>query len=106
VDERAVLTVFRSRLRDENVDEYRATASRMEALARAMPGLLEFKTFTADDGERVSIIVFDTPEHHAAWRRHPEHVEAQRRGRDGFYASYDITVSEVARRSVWPETQA
>jgi heme-degrading monooxygenase HmoA len=96
-----VLTVFRSRLRDDNVEEYRATATRMEALARAMPGLLEFKSFTADDGERVSIIVFDTPGHHDAWRRHPDHVEAQRLGRERFYASYDITVSEVVRRNAF-----
>lgn len=101
-----MLTVFRSRLRDDNVDEYRATASRMEELARAMPGLLEFKTFSADDGERVSIIVFDTEAHHAAWRRHPEHVDAQRLGRSTFYAGYDITVTEVVRRSVWPSAEA
>ena len=101
--ERAVLTVFRSRLREENVDEYRATASRMEDLARAMPGFVDFKTFSADDGERVSIIVFDSLEHQAAWRRHAEHVEAQRLGRDRYYASYDISVCEVVRRSAWPK---
>lgn len=99
-----MLTVFRSRLRDDNVDDYRGTAPRIETLARAMPGLLEFKTFTADDGERVSIILFDTPEHHAAWRSHPDHVDAQRRGRSDFYASYDITVADVTRRNVWPPT--
>jgi len=97
-----VLTVFRSRLREENVAEYQAVDPRMEELARGMPGLLEFKTFTADDGERVSIIVFDTPEHHAAWRRHSEHVEAQRLGRDRLYEFYDITVAEVVRRNRWP----
>ncbi len=99
---RAVLTVFRSRLRDENVDDYAATAERMERLARSMPGLLEFKTFSADDGERVSIIVFDTPQHHAAWRSHAEHVEAQRLGREKFYEFYDITVADVVRRRTWP----
>lgn len=103
MDERPVLTVFRSRLRDENVDEYKETAARMEELARAMPGLLEFKTFTAEDGERVSVIVFDTPEHHAAWRNHPEHRDAQRRGRKAFYASYDITVAAVDHRRTWPD---
>lgn len=103
MDERPVLTVFRSRLREESVDEYRATASRMEKLARAMPGLLDFKQFTADDGERVSIIVFDTLEHQLAWRRHAEHVEAQALGRDRYYSSYDISVCEIVRRSAWPE---
>lgn len=98
-----MLTVFRSRLREDNVDEYRRAAKRMEDLARAMPGLLEFKTFTADDGERVSVILFDTPEHHAAWRHHPEHREAQRQGRETFYAAYDITVAPVERRRTWPD---
>ncbi|MBV8385605.1 MAG: antibiotic biosynthesis monooxygenase [Acidimicrobiia bacterium] len=103
MDERPVLTVFRSRLREDNVDEYRQTAKRMEELARAMPGLLEFKTYTAEDGERVSVIIFDTPEHHAAWRTHPAHREAQRQGRDSFYAAYDITVAPVDHRRTWPD---
>lgn len=102
MDERPVLTVFRSRLREDNIDEYGATASRVEGLARQMPGLLEFKTFAADDGERVSIIVFDNQDHHDAWRRHAEHVEAQHQGRERFYEFYDITVCDIVRRRVWP----
>ena len=78
-----------------------ATGAVSVTVIETMPGLLEFKAFTADDGERVSIIVFDTPEHHDAWRRHPDHVEAQRLGREQFYASYDITVSEVVRRNAF-----
>ena len=97
-----MLTVFRSRLREESVEEYRATASRMEELARAMPGLLDFKTFTADDGERVSIIVFDSLEAQEAWRDNAEHRAAQRRGRTSFYESYRIQVCEVLRESVFP----
>src|SRR5205823_11698777 len=50
VDERPVLTVFRSRLRDDNVAEYGATASRMEGLAGAMLGLLDVETVAGDRG--------------------------------------------------------
>jgi hypothetical protein len=32
----------------------------MESRARTMPGFLDFTTFTATDGERASIIAFDT----------------------------------------------
>ena len=103
MNERPVLTVFRSRLREENTADFQATVPRIEELARAMPGFLEYKTFTAEDGERVSIIVFDTLDHHLAWRRHAEHVEAQRLGRDRFYASYDISVCELVRTSTWPD---
>jgi heme-degrading monooxygenase HmoA len=89
------MTVFRSRLRPEAGPDYRDTAERMLELARAMPGFVDFKTFEADDGERVSIITFASAEAHRAWRDHPEHRRAQQLGRERFYASYDISVCEV-----------
>ena len=97
-----VLTVFRSRLRDKDRAEFDDTAARMHELARAMPGFIEYKTFTADDGERVSLIVFDSAEHQAAWRRHPEHASAQTRGRERFYASYELSICKVVRQSRFP----
>jgi hypothetical protein len=39
-----------------------------------MPGFGEIKAFTADDGERVSLVSFASPEEHAAWRRIPSIV--------------------------------
>ena len=69
----------------------------MEAAARAMPGFVDFKTFVADDGERVSIVVFDSPEAHAAWRDDPRHRAAQRRGREEWYAEYRIQVCALER---------
>jgi heme-degrading monooxygenase HmoA len=87
----AMVTVFRSRLRDEHED-YEATADEMEAAARAMPGFVDFKSFVADDGERVSLVVFDSPESHAAWRDDPRHREAQQRGRADWYSEYLIQV--------------
>lgn len=94
--DRAVVTVFRSRLREGVRQRYAILAAELEATARAMPGFVSFKTFAADDGERVSVIVFDCFEHHRAWRDHPDHRRAQELGRREFYAAYDITVCEVA----------
>ena len=51
-----ILTVFRNRLRPEHRDEYSATSERMTELAREMPGFVDAKTFTADDGERVTVV--------------------------------------------------
>ncbi len=90
-----IVTVFRSRLRPESAPEYHETARRMVELARTMPGFIDFKSFEADDGERVSIITFASMQTHRAWRDHPEHRAAQRLGRDRFYASYDISVGEA-----------
>lgn len=94
VDPRPV-TIFRSWLRDDARLAYEATAERMADLARTMPGFLELKTFVADDGERVSLVTFATPEAHAAWRAHPDHRAAQQRGREEFYDAYDIQVCRV-----------
>ena len=98
-----VLTVFRSRLRLGAENKYRKMAAEMEARARTMPGLVSFKSFAADDGERVSIVVFDSWSTHRAWRDDPDHLLAQGLGRTQFYEQYDITVCEVARQRVFPE---
>ena len=90
----AMVTVFRSRLREVH-DGYDEKADEMEAAARSMPGFVDFKSFVADDGERVSIAVFDSPESHAAWRDHPEHRVVQRQGRDEWYAEYHIQVCQL-----------
>jgi heme-degrading monooxygenase HmoA len=88
----AVLVVFRSHLRPEAAAAYAARASEIAALARTHPGLIAFKTFTADDGERVTIAEFDSMESEAAWREHPEHRRAQAEGRAQFYDSYALLV--------------
>ncbi len=95
-----VVTVFRSRLRaDAKVNGYAELAAAMEARARQMPGFVDFKTFSAEDGERVSLVVFDTRDHHDAWRDDPEHRRAQQRGRAELYTEYTISVcTELARR--------
>ncbi len=89
-----VITLFRSRLREEHVDEFSVLASKMLALAKTMPGFLSYKSFTSEDGERCSIIEFDSPEHLRAWREHPQHRHAQQLGRERFYAEYSLCVAE------------
>lgn len=74
----------------------------MSELARSMPGYISHKTFTAPDGERVTLAEFDTPENMRAWSTHPEHVEAKRRGRAQFYSEYDIKVCAVTRTHMFP----
>jgi len=66
-----IVTVFRSRLRPESGADYHETAQRMLELAQTMPGFVNFKIFEADDGERVSVITFNSREAQRAWRDHP-----------------------------------
>ena len=92
-----IVTLFRSRLRHEHQEEYSRVAARIHDLAESMPGFLSIKTFTAEDGERVSIVAFASWETHEAWRNHPEHREAQRLGREKFYSEFHIQVCKVER---------
>ena len=97
------LTVFRSHLRDDVPDRYFDLAADLHERARSFPGFVEFKQFVADDGERVTLVTFDSAEHEAAWRDDTQHRGAQNEGRDTFYSEYDVAVCEVRRRSRWPK---
>jgi heme-degrading monooxygenase HmoA len=93
-----VVTIFRSRLRDEHAQPYYEMAARMRTLAGDMPGSISFKTFKADDGERVSLIEFESEDTLRAWREHPEHRKAQELGRAKFYAEFQIQVCSIIRQ--------
>jgi len=101
-----VITIFRSRLRPENEPAYQEVAARMHDLALQMPGFISIKTFAAPDGERVSLVEFESEETHQAWRRHPEHQAAQKLGRELFYSEFQIQVCKLERAYGMPPRSA
>jgi len=94
-----IVTVFRSRLRQDNLDHYLAMAPKISELAQRMPGYVSHKSFTADDGERVTIVEFKDMESQHAWATQMDHVAAKRQGREAFYAEYSLQICEVLRES-------
>ena len=94
-----VVTVFRSRLRASGSEAYTDHAARMSALAQAMPGYVEHKSFAAPDGERVTLVTFADRASHDRWRDHPDHRAAQRAGIADYYATYSIQVGVVDHTS-------
>ncbi len=93
------VVVFRSRLDAEHLEEFGPLAARMLELAEGMPGFLSYKAFGAEDGERVSIIEFGTPEQAAAWGAQAEHREAQALGRERFDTDFSLQICDVMRSS-------
>ena len=89
-----IITIFRSRLNPDAQAAYMPVTECMTKLAQTMPGYIDAKTFSAVDGERVTIVTFADRASHNAWRDHPEHRSAQVRGRQEFYQSYSIQVGE------------
>jgi heme-degrading monooxygenase HmoA len=96
---RVIVTVFRSRLMPGLKEDYVALVDRMIALASSMPGYISHKGFFAEDGERCTIVEFESEEAQRAWRMHPEHREAQRKGRDIYYETYSLQICELKRQS-------
>jgi len=75
--------------------DYELLAEEMSSLARAMPGFIEEKTFTADDGERVTLVLFADCTSHEAWRDHERHQKAQAIGKSELYSEYSVYSAEV-----------
>ena len=96
-----IVTVFRSRRRAGCEAEYQRVAAEMQRAAREMPGFVDFKTFTAEDGEHVSLVTFASADTHGAWRDDLRHRQAQQEGRDEFYSGYSVQVGECVHASQW-----
>ena len=92
-----IVTVFRSRLRPEHVEEFSQLADALGAEANGMPGFISRKVFFAEDGERVTIIEFESEETHRAWAEHPAHRAAQKLGRERFYSEYSLQICQLLR---------
>ncbi len=99
-----IVTVFRSSLMPGLREDYVALVDRMVELASGMPGYISHKGFFAEDGERCTIVEFETEEAQRAWRMHPEHRAAQRAGRDTYYESYKLQICELKREAKFDRT--
>jgi heme-degrading monooxygenase HmoA len=92
-----VIVLFRSMLTEDAGDDYAAMAEEMLARARTMPGFVDFKSFAANDGERLSVIRWESQETLRAWTDDLRHVIAQRLGRQKWYRYFRVEVAEVVR---------
>jgi len=101
-----IVTVFRSRLLPGVRDDYVALVARMAELAATMPGYISHKGFFADDGERVTVVEFESEDALRGWRMHPEHLEAQRKARKVYYEEYSVQVCELMRESKFKRAEA
>jgi heme-degrading monooxygenase HmoA len=99
-----VVTIFRSRLMPDIAGDYVPLAEHMSELAATMPGYIFHKRFVAEDGERVTLVAFESAEAQRAWAQHPEHRQAQKQGRERFYSEYHIQVCELVRESKFNRT--
>ena len=94
-----IVTVFRHRLRPENSGDYFKLAAELGVEAAAMPGFVSRKVYVAEDGERLTIVEFESEETHRAWAEDHRHRAAQKLGREQFYSEYSLQVCQTLRTS-------
>lgn len=94
--------IFTSTLRSEP-EGYGETADRMLALAAEQPGFLGVDTARGEDGVGITVSYWRDEASIAAWKAVVEHAEAQRRGREEWYASYRLRVARVERAYGTPD---
>ncbi len=101
-----IVVTFRNRMAPR-VDpaEYEARAARLFEIASGLPGFVSMRDYAAPDGERLALVEFESHEALKAWREHPEHREAQRLGRERYYAEYQLQICELVRESRHPEAR-
>jgi heme-degrading monooxygenase HmoA len=92
-----IIVLFRSMMTEQAGEDYKAMAEEMLERARTMPGFVDFKTFRAEDGERLSVIHWESQETLRAWSADLRHVVAQRLGREKWYRYFHLEVAEVSR---------
>jgi len=90
-----VVVIFRARVKNAE-PAYDETGARMRALAFEKYGCLAFHAM-ADGDDELAISYWPDEDHVARWRADPAHREAQRVGRERWYASYAIDVAHVTR---------
>lgn len=89
--------VFTAVFSGREEEEYNEMAAQMVELAQTMPGFLGYETAQGEGGLEITVSYWESEEAIRAWKRHNDHITAQRRGREAFYSAYTIRVARVER---------
>jgi len=92
-----IVVVFRSRLREGVGKAYKDEAQALSSIATEVPGYISHKSFLAEDGERVTVVEYESEEAVRTWARDPRHVAAKKMGRKEFYAEYKVQICNLIR---------
>lgn len=87
--------IFSARMSDD-LRGYDEMIVRMRDLAAKQPGFMGMES-TMQGNHEITISYWRSLDDIAAWKRHPEHVQAQKLGRVRWYLSYTVRVTRIER---------
>ena len=94
--------IFTSK-RTEGDHGYEKMAEAMFELALKQPGCLGAESARGEDGLGITVAYFVDEASISAWKRDARHLEAQRLGKERWYAHYELRISKVERWYSGPE---
>jgi heme-degrading monooxygenase HmoA len=100
-----IVILFRSKLNGMAGEDYASMNERMLERARSAPGFVDVKSYTAEDGERLTVVRWKDHETLRLWREDPPHRVAQETGRRLWYEWYEMEVAEVTRTTRWERSE-
>lgn len=87
--------IFTSK-RCQGDDGYGAAAEHMMTLAQAQPGFLGVESARESIG--ITVSYWQNLEAISAWRAQIDHLDAQKQGRERWYAYYSVRIAKVERQ--------
>lgn len=91
------IILFRSKLTDQAGEDYQAMDAELATLVRENPGFVDVKSYTAHDGERLTVVWWRDEKSLSDWRNLMRHREAQNTGRQKWYQYYKMEVASITR---------
>ena len=101
-----VVILFRSRLTSEAGADYQALDAELSEMVKSQDGFIDVKSFSAADGERLTVVWWRDEASLAEWRNQMRHREAQNTGRQKWYEYYDMDVATIVRSRSFVRKQA
>jgi heme-degrading monooxygenase HmoA len=89
--------VIFSNIRTQGDNGYTVMGTRMQLLAQKQPGYLGYETARDEAGFGITVSYWADDAAAQAWKHVEEHAVAQQRGRDVWYADYQVRVATVGR---------
>ena len=89
--------------RTDSDNGYNAMGQAMFDLALEQPGCLGAESVRGDDGLGITVAYFTDEASIKAWKQNVRHLEAQRLGKEVWYAHYELRVAKVERAYSGPE---
>lgn len=96
-----VAVIFISKHTEHDDTGYEEAATAMVSLAAQLPGYRGIESVRDATRRGITVSYWADMTSAVAWRDHAEHVRIRTLGRERWYESFDVVVTEVTRNYTW-----